>query len=124
MKEITNNQKEFLLEMFFKNELYPGWKNIGEKLIMYGYCVVPGDKCIWCGGIGNFIELEPAEDFVGCIKYKFDLSVFTKSEWYKEIKNLYLKGIKDKRDDIELKYLKEANRLDSSFNEITFLGEN
>ena len=37
MKTITDNQKEFLLEYFFKNEKYAGWRNIAIKLIEEGH---------------------------------------------------------------------------------------
>ena len=55
MKKLTEHQINFLLK-FFENKEYSGWKNIATKLIETGSCIVAGDKCIWNGGIGNFIK--------------------------------------------------------------------
>lgn len=72
--------KEFLLETFFKNEFYAGWRNIAEELIEKGECIVAGKDCIWKGGIGNFIKTEEATDFIDCIKYKFDYNTFVSKD--------------------------------------------
>jgi len=79
---ISPQQMGFLLK-FFTNEQYPGWQNIAKDLITTGYCIVPGDECIYKGGIGNFITTEPADIAFGCLLYKFDIKLFLKSEWYK-----------------------------------------
>ena len=90
--KVTENQREFLLEYFFYNDEYPGWKNIANKLIDNGKVVIPNinDK-IWIGGIGNFIEItDGSDDFVDCIQYNFDLKDFLTSEYYKDIRKQYL----------------------------------
>jgi hypothetical protein len=90
MKKLTENQKNFMKERFFKNEEYAGWSNIADALLETGTCIVPGDDCIWKGGIGNFIKTTTAEDLIGCVRYNFDLSNFVSSEWFKEYKSVVL----------------------------------
>lgn len=82
--ELNENQKQFVLS-FFKNEEYAGWKNIANSLIDKGYAIVPGNDCIWKGGIGNFIHvLETPDEYIDCVKYIFDLKVFLSSEYFKD----------------------------------------
>ena len=105
MKNIlTNNQMDFLLNYFFKNENYIGWKNIAEKLIQEEECIVPGKNCIWVGGIGNFIETKEDERAVGCLLYEFDLIKFLTSEWFKQISNSYIDILSVKKREIEQQY--------------------
>lgn len=105
MKPLTNYQREFLLQNFFINEKYAGWKVIAEELLHSGQCIVAGSKCIWNGGIGNFIKTEDAKGAVGCILYKFDLKYFLTSEWYKSIKNEYVSQLAAK-----VRQVKEEHR--------------
>lgn len=97
--------KKFLLT-FFEHNNYPGWKNIATDLIEKGECVVVGNSCIWVGGIGNFIKIEEADGYIGCVKYKFDLDEFKKSVWYKKDMISYLDDLRDK----QIKLLEEANQ--------------
>lgn len=70
-------QKNWLLETFFKNEQFAGWKNIAEKLIDTGSCVTTNQgKKIWVGGIGNFIKSKPYEGGVDLIELTFDVKEF------------------------------------------------
>ena len=101
---MTQIQKDFLLEYFFKNESYAGWKNIAVKLLDYGKCIVAGNNCIWVGGIGNFIKTNHADDLVNCLEYTFDLEYFLSSEWYKQISNEYIAILSQKKNDIIAKY--------------------
>ena len=88
-----------LLLRFFEKKQYAGWKNIADALIDKGECVVSGETSIWWGGIGNFIETEKAEGFIDCLKYKFDLEDFKKSDWFKEQLELFLsEKIKEKHE--------------------------
>lgn len=96
MKELTENQKTFLLNNFFKNEQYAGWKNIATTLIEKGKCVVAGDRCIWLGGIGNFINTSNADGYFDCLLYEFNLDYFMTSEYYKEIHAAILEELSDK----------------------------
>lgn len=99
MKKITEYQKEFIMHNFFSNNMYgdfPGWKNIAASLLEKGTCIVAGEKCIWLGGIGNFIKVTETNLAIGCLMYEFDLEYFLSSEWYKEICNCYLQEISDK----------------------------
>lgn len=104
MRTLTENQKEFLMNYFFKHENYPGWINIVTKLLETGKCIVPGTHCIWKGGIGNFIKTKEAENAVGCLLYEFDLEYFLTSEWYKQIYDVYISDLKDKKTELELKH--------------------
>lgn len=101
MATLTDYQKQFLLNYFFKNEIYPGWRNIATKLLENGQCIVTGKECIWIGGIGNFIKTEDTKDAIDCILYKFDLNYFLTSEWYIEIKNNHKSILSNKKFEIE-----------------------
>lgn len=101
---LTDNQKDFILENFFKDDYYAGWKNIANSLLDKGECVVAGDKCIWSGGVGNFITTVHVDGYFGCIMYKFDLLEFLSSEWFKEIHNLYMIALSEKKRNIDLEY--------------------
>jgi hypothetical protein len=114
MKKLTKNQKEFILNHFFKNDSYPGWKNIGISLLENGYSIVAGNGCIWHGGIGNFIKLENTTEFIDCTKYIFDLDNFLTSAWYKEISDNYIDILKDKKIEISKKLIE----LEEEYNEI------
>ena len=81
---LTEEQTEYILENYFKNDNFAGWKSIGKELIESGKCVVAGEKCIWVGGVGNFIETKKADDFFGCLEYTFNLEPFLKSEFFKQ----------------------------------------
>jgi hypothetical protein len=85
MKQLTKTQKDFLIEKFFKNEKFAGAKNVAEKLLEKGECIVAGEECIWRGGIGNFIKTTKADDVFGCLKYSFNLEYFMTSEFFKNI---------------------------------------
>lgn len=104
MKTLTENQISFLLEYFFKAEEFAGWKNIATKLLNTGSCIVAGKKCIWIGGIGNFIKTKDAENAVDCLLYEFDLEYFLSSAWYNEISNQYISILSDKKRRIEAEY--------------------
>jgi hypothetical protein len=94
----AQKQKDLILKFFERDintDRYPGWKGIAENLINHGGCIVPGDKCIWQGGIGNFIKLsEPEIAAIGCLMYKFDAQYFLTSEMYKYAKEYRLQEIK------------------------------
>lgn len=94
-----------LLLLFFKNEKYPGWKNIAEKLIDTGECIVSGNECIWKGGIGNFISTKPAENAIDCSLYTFNLNSFKTSEYYKETKDNYLEELNLQKTELEKQLL-------------------
>lgn len=99
MKTLTENQKNFLLETFFKNEKYPGWRSIATKLLESGQCLVAGTHCIWNGGIGNYISTKPAEDAVDCSRYTFHIDLFLESDWFKETKALRVAELTRKKQE-------------------------
>jgi len=112
---LTEEQTEYILEKFFKNEHFAGWKRIAEKLIVSGKCIVAGEKCIWdemseellkegCPPeIGNFIETKKADDFFGCLEYTFNLESFLKSKWFKDEVEDYLTDLKNEKESINEK---------------------
>jgi hypothetical protein len=104
MKQLTETQKEFLLETFFRNEDYHGWRSIGYKLLDKGSCIVAGTKCIWVGGIGNFIKVTPAEDAFGCSEYKFNLKEFLDSDWFFETKREHVRDLEEKARRARIKF--------------------
>jgi len=114
--DLTYKQREFLLEKFFKNESYPGWRSIATKLLDNGYCVVAGDSCIWRGGIGNFIVTKESDTFIKCLEYFFDLNEFVGSEWFKQVYSLQL-------DELALERKQTENKLVTIRNTFKELGE-
>lgn len=74
---MNETQKNWILNTFFKNEKFAGWKNIAEKLIDTGSCITTSQATdIWIGGIGNFIKSGTYEEGVGIIELTFDLKTF------------------------------------------------
>lgn len=108
-RQLTSIQKEFLLEYFFKNGKYAGWRNIAEKLIETGQCIVAGENCIWIGGVGNFIKMEDAKDAIDCSLYKFDLEYFMTSQYYKDIYSQYISILYNEKLAIDKKYKEIAD---------------
>lgn len=82
MKNLTEFQKEFLLTNFFKNSEFENWKSIGYKLLTTGSCIIAGTKRPWSGGVGNFINMENAENTIGCSLCTFNAELFFRSAWY------------------------------------------
>lgn len=109
MKQLTEYQKEFILKNFFISDQYPGSKEIGLKLLEKGECIVAGNECIWVGGIGDFIEIEKTDKYIGCVLYKFDLELFLNSEYYREIRNKYHSILSNKLREIEKECEEIAN---------------
>ena len=109
MRKLTNYQKEFILEHFFKNEKFSGWKSIAENLLNFGTCIVAGDECIWFGGIGNFIKTQKAEQSFGCLEYKFDLEYLLSSEYFGRYYYSYLNILVARKNEIEKEYQELLN---------------
>ncbi len=101
MNKLTAYQKEFFRECFFKNEAFNGWKNIATELLENGKCTVAGNKCIWTGGIGNFIKTSESKNAIDCLVYEFDLAYFISSEWYKDVRNQNIDILAEKKRRIE-----------------------
>lgn len=100
MKILTKIQRDVLKFYFFKDENFPNWESIANKLLESGRAIVAGNKNIWVGGIGNFISISPAVDAVDCSQYKFDLDSFLKSKWFEEWKNLYIDDLKEEIQEL------------------------
>ena len=108
---LTESQKSFLLSTFFESDKYPGSRSIGEALITNGKVIVAGDKCIWIGGIGNFIQTKETTEAIGCIEYNFDLDTFLSSNWFKEMKDLHIKELSEEVDVLKSKLKDKENNL-------------
>lgn len=104
MNSLTFNQTSFIANTFFKNENYNGWEGIAHKLIKNGKCVVAGTKCIWQGGIGNFIQTSKPEDFVDCLLYEFNLTDFISSEYFIDSKKYELERLHQAKIAIDVQY--------------------
>ncbi len=104
MKELTENQLNFLLDTFFKLEKYPGWKNIATELLKSGSCVVAGESCIWDGGIGNFIRTSSAQGYFSCLLYEFDLDHFLSSESYRAFANEHIAELSSRLKVLQSEY--------------------
>jgi len=88
--KLDTSQREFLITFFERAEC-AGWKNIAEKLIDNGVCIIAGITKPWLGGIGNFIDMDSdIGDLVGCSRLTFNLDEFLGSEYFKEKSNSYL----------------------------------
>lgn len=110
MRKLTETQKDFILENFFKLNESPGWRNIAYKLLDTGHCIVAGDTCVWRGGIGNFIKTKEVENVYGCLLYEFDLEQFIDSIYFKEIHREYMDVLVEKKSSIDIEY-KELYKL-------------
>lgn len=96
-------QINWLLDTFFKNEKFPGWRNIAEKLITEGSCVTTSQgRKIWIGGIGNFIQEETYDSGVDLIQLKFDLKSFASMDnnYFLEYYNYELKKISKEQEEL------------------------
>ena len=109
--KLTESQIKFILSTFFELDNYPGSKSIGEKLINNGSCIVVGNECIWKGGVGNFIQTKKTTDAIGCIEYNFDLDTFLSSNWFKEMKDLYIEELSEEVDVLKTKLKNKENNL-------------
>lgn len=103
MKQLTKAQKEFMLYNFFYSDYARGWKNIAESLLDTGECIVAGKKCVWQGGIGNFIETEKDPELIDCLRYKFDVKKFMSKDnkYFMEYYDRWLNKIKKDKEKAE-----------------------
>lgn len=82
--ELNDFQKEFILNEFFKDERFAGWKSIGTKLIESGGCIVAGRNRLWCGGVGNFIDVDDEPESFECSRFTFRMGEFLKSDLFND----------------------------------------
>lgn len=118
---LTEIKKEFLLNNFFKNEKFPGWRGIAANLIERGECIVAGEECIWKGGVGNFIKTSVAEGFFGCTRYEFDLTSFLTSNWVDEVLEHELIQIEEERSALIKRLEEEHSKLENKLQELKTL---
>jgi hypothetical protein len=101
--KLNKIQKDWILEAFFENYGYPGWKNIANKLIESGSCITTSQATnIWHGGIGNFINTKDFEEGEGVVEMTFDLDTFLNSKYFLECYNSKLNAV-----NLELKRQEE-----------------
>lgn len=99
---MDENQRNWLIETFFKNEKYAGWRKIAEKLIDEGSCITTTQGYdIWVGGIGNFIKDEPFEGGVDLIRLTFNVKEFASKDnsFFMEYYNREIDVAKQKLQD-------------------------
>lgn len=105
MRVLTDFQKEFILEQFFRINGFAGWRGIATALLETGQCIVGGKESIWSnGGIGNFIKTKDVEYAYNCILYQFDLEWFLTSAWYKQIVGDYYSRLEDEKINLDRKF--------------------
>lgn len=116
MTQLTDIQKEFILEHFFKLNSYKGWKPIATTLLERGVCVVGNKETIWVGNIGHFIKVQydlsdyelfkdsPLLNAVDCCVYTFDLDAFLSSDYFKHIKDDYLHKLDNQIEESNIRY--------------------
>lgn len=112
---LTSEQLEFLYSCFTKNGI--SHKEITHKLINDGVCVISGkwnyfDNSSLCG----FIQVEDAEEFIDCLRYKFDLSKFIQTKYYQELYEAYKIELENKIIDADLLLMDANNNLNSILN--------
>ena len=100
--KLNEQQRSFIIDFFIDDKL-PGWKQIAEALIDNGECIVAGDKCVYNGGIGNFIKTESANDYVNCLKYTFDIEYFMSSMYFQERLVNLIEDVNKKLEDLCIK---------------------
>ena len=90
MRQLTDYQKKFILEFFFKPlyDNYPGALKIGELLLTEGSCIVPDVGTYifqYSPSLQQFNTVKKVEDkrFIGCVEYVFDLEGFFNSYYLK-----------------------------------------
>jgi hypothetical protein len=85
MRQLTEYQKKFILDTFFKplHYEYPGALNIGEVLLTEGGCVIPdtGTYIFKHSPLNQFNKVSKADSkkFIDCVEYTFDLNGFLDS---------------------------------------------
>lgn len=102
---LTEAQVEFILEKFFLpwTNQYPGAMNLGRTLLTEGTAIVAGVKCIFVGGIGNFIKTEDAEGYFDCLKYTFQMESFLTSLYFHEVLESNLESLAEEKSKIDSK---------------------
>lgn len=80
--KLSDIQIQFLLKFF--PDTCAGAKGIARQLLEKGKCIVAGTNNIWVGGVGNFINIKPADGAFECTQYTLDLEAFLASGCFKD----------------------------------------
>ena len=89
MRQLTEYQKKFILDTFFKPLHYefPGALNIGEVLLTEGGCIIPdtGTYLFRHSPLNQFNTINKADEkkFINCLEFIFDLDGFLESYYVK-----------------------------------------
>lgn len=103
-----------VISKFFENDQYAGWENIAINLIHNGVCIVPGNDCIYKGGIGNFISVNyHPVGAVDCVEYNFDVNDFITSKIFQENLLGHINSTKSEIQKLESKLKETQNKLKS-----------
>lgn len=86
---LTQNQIQYFIKHFFLPNDYAGAESIAKGLLTRGTSLVAGTKCIWTGGVGNFIKIKPFDGAYQISEYVFDLEGFLSSSWVQDITKSY-----------------------------------
>lgn len=111
MKKLTESQINFILDKFFITELYAGARNIGEKLLTNGFCIVAGKTQIHFAPISQFIHTENANEFIDCLKYTLDLEGFLKSQFFKSKVQSHIAKFKREKEKLQTEYAINIRKL-------------
>lgn len=99
--KLTDIQIKSLLPFFAAASKYAGWESIAIKLLKGEVCVVAGHRCIWGnGGIGAYISVLPASDYVDACEYCIDIKSFLKSKYFLDYAQDYSKALIQEADDL------------------------
>lgn len=104
--KIDNKIVDELIDKFFKVPFKGGYREIAQKLLTTGVCHVAGEERIWCGGVGNYIDVKPLEGSVGCSTYTLSREEFFNSGWVREFINDLSDNI-----DLEITSLQERKKM-------------
>lgn len=101
MKNLVESQITFLITKFFYPSRFPAALPIARELLTKGSCIVAGNGIIWQGGVGNYIDREPAEGAVDCTLLCFRLHEFLSSPWVREEIAFEITDRKDKIKELQ-----------------------
>lgn len=91
MKNLTNEQKEYLVEKYFVDTVrgtnLHGAANIGMELLENGTCVIAGEQNHW-RHLG--VTEEVTKDFIGCIRLNLKLEDLFNCATFKQYHKDYL----------------------------------
>jgi len=109
LRQLTKEQKRFIIDNFFRSSQYPDYWDVGMKLLETGQCIVAGNMYSVPSNhiIAPFVHFDFAPDTIGCLLYDFNLEKFLNSKVFKE-------KIKEELKDLDLR----KKRLEDQLSEL------